>query len=193
MTTDAPKRRDGFTLFLGVATALLAVLVLLLARQNRNLKAELSALATGLPPGALKSGDLLAPFDLIDADGKTTHVGFDGHGETLLLVFSATCGACQETLPVWDRLLKEPPRASLHVIGIQTDFPREPGAPNPLALPDLPFPVFGAPTALAAAPLTKFPSIPAAALLDGKGAVTAVWFGVPTDAQVSEMRRALAG
>ena len=41
--------------------------------------------------------------------------------------------------------------------------------------------------------MSKFPAIPAAALLDGKGAVKSVWFGVPSESQVSELRRALAG
>jgi hypothetical protein len=39
--------------------------------------------------------------------------------------------------------------------------------------------------------MAKFPAIPVAALLDGKGVVKATWVGVPTDAQVSELRHAL--
>jgi hypothetical protein len=41
--------------------------------------------------------------------------------------------------------------------------------------------------------MSKFPAIPAAAIIDDKGAVKSVWFGVPSESQVAELRRALAG
>jgi hypothetical protein len=107
-------------------------------------------------------------------------------------VFSSTCGACRETIPQWNRLLADGVASTIHVVGIQTDFQRTPGDGAPLSIPDLRFPVFG--TAEPSGELmSKFPAIPAAALVDGKGAVKSVWFGVPTDAQVSELHRVLAG
>ena len=104
MTESSAASRDRFPLFLGVACMALAVLTLLLAWQNRSLKAELAAARGAPPPGSLAVGDTLD-----------------------------------------------------------------------------------------AAPMPKFPVIPAAALVDAKGAVKAVWFGVPTDAQVSELRAAVTG
>lgn len=182
--------RDRLTTLLGVAAALLAVLILVLAWQNRSLKAELAAAANAPPPGALKIGDTIAPFDVIDQAGNSTHVGFDGSGETLLLVFSSTCGACRETIPVWNGLLAESVPSTVHVVAIQTDLRQTPGGGESLAMPDLRFPVFGAAESNGE-PMSKFPVIPAAALMDGKGAVRSVWFGVPTQAQVTELRRAL--
>lgn len=191
MNTDQiPNSRDRFTLFLGVACLALAVLTLLLAWQNRSLKAELAAAAGAPPPGALKSGDTLGAFDVVDATGQTTRVAFDGHGETLLLVFSSTCGACRETIPVWNRLLADGASGAIHVVGIQTDFQPASTSGAAIAIPGLGFPVFGA-TDPQGEPMSKFPAIPAAALVDGSGAVKSVWFGVPTDAQVKELRRAL--
>jgi hypothetical protein len=191
MTTDqSSPPRDRFTLFLGLACAALAVLTLLLSWQNRNLKAELAA-AVGAPPvGALKAGDTLGAFDVVDATGKQSHIGFDGHGRTLLLVFSSTCGACRETIPTWNRLLAEGVPSAVQVVGLQTDFQHGGAAAPPI--PDLRFPVFGA-VDPKAEPLSKFPAIPGAAVIDATGAVTWTSIGVPTDAQVSELRRALAG
>jgi peroxiredoxin len=163
-----------------------------LAWQNRCLTAELAAAAGAPPPGALKSGDTLPAFDVVDATGQTTRVAFDGQGKTLLLVFSSTCGACRETIPVWNRLLADGVPSAIHVIGIQTDFQPSSTSDTALAVPDLRFPVFGA-SDPRGEPMSKFPAIPAAALVDGSGAVTSVWFGVPSDAQVKELRRALAG
>ena len=141
--TSTPHPRDRFTLFLGFACAALAVLTLLLAWQNRSLKAQMSAAANAPLPGALKIGDTVGAFDVVDATGQKTHVSFDGQGETLLLVFSSTCGACRETIPVWNRLLADGASSAVHIVGIQTDFERTVKADATLPIPDLRFPVFG--------------------------------------------------
>jgi thiol-disulfide isomerase/thioredoxin len=192
MTDSNATPRDRFTLFLGVACAALAILTLLLAWQNRSLKSQLAAAASAPPAGGLKVGDTLHAFDVVDAAGTKTPVTFDGQGETLLLVFSSTCGACRETIPVWNRLLADGVPSNVHVVGIQTDFQNAAHADATLPIPDLRFPVFGSAEPRGEA-MSKFPAIPAAAIIDGKGAVKSVWFGVPSDSQVAELRRALAG
>jgi len=190
MIEPTPTPPNRLTMLLVVATALLAVLILVLAWQNRSLKAQLTAAANAPPPGALKVGDTILPFDVVDDAGNKTPVAFDGSRETLLLVFSTSCGACQETIPVWNELLSDGAPKTLHVVGLETDFHPTNFTDQAIPIPDLRFPVFGAadPTA---EPMSKFPAIPAAALLDGKGAVRSVWFGVPTDAAVAELRSAL--
>lgn len=197
MTESDQKSRERFPLFLTVACTALAALSVLLTVQNLSLKSKLAAAAaalSALPPGALKAGDRLAAFDVLDATGQTTHLEFGGQKKTLLLVFSSTCGACRETIPVWNRILADTPPIAVNVVGIQTDFqqPAESGEDASLAFPDLRFPVFGFATPQGEL-LSKFPMIPAAALVDAAGAVQAVWFGTPTEAQTSELRRALAG
>jgi thiol-disulfide isomerase/thioredoxin len=188
MSDAAPQSRDRFTLFLGVACVVLAILTLLLAWQNRGLKTRLAASLNTPPPGGLQIGDTVGPFGVLNAAGQETRVAFDGQADTLLFVFSSTCAACQETIPKWNRLLAKGVPKTINILGIQTDFKQTAGAAFPV--PDLRFPVFGA-----AEPdgelMSKFPAIPVAALIDGHGAVKSVSFGVPTDAQLSELRRAL--
>jgi peroxiredoxin len=192
MTGGTSNPRDRFTLFLGLACAALAILTLLLAWQNRSLKAQLSASASAPPAGGLKVGDTLHAFDVVDASGNKTPVTFEGPGQTLLLVFSSTCGACRETIPVWNRLLADGVPKTVHVVGIQTDFQHGAEADATVPIPDLRFPVFGSAEPRGEA-MSKFPAIPAAAIIDDKGAVKSVWFGVPSESQVAELRRALAG
>lgn len=197
MTEPQQNPRDRFPLFLGIACAALAVLTVLLTVQNLSLKSKLAAAAAAAnatPPGALKAGDTLDAFDVVDATGQSTHVDFGAQKTTLLLVFSSTCGACRETLPKWNRLLADAASTPVHVVGIQTDFQHAEasGPSSTLSIPDLRFPVFGFAEAQGE-PLTKFPMIPAAALVDASGSVKAVWFGVPNENQVSELRHALAG
>jgi len=197
MTEPGQKPRERFPLFLAVVCAALATLTVLLTVQNMSLKSKLAAaaaLANALPPGALKAGDTLAPFDVLDATGQSARVEFGGQKMTLLLVFSSTCGACSETIPVWNRLLADTPSTTVKVVGIQTDL-QEPGGPGEgktLPIPDLRFPVYGFANPRGE-PVSKFPMIPAAALVDAAGAVKAVWFGTPTKAQASELRDAIAG
>ncbi len=194
MTNPPTSKRDGFTLFLGAACAVLAVLTLLLARQNVSLKAKLSAAANAPPPGGLKVGDTLSAFDVVDVAGSHTQVALDGHKQTVLLVFSSTCGACRETIPVWNRILAKGVPSGVQVVAIQTDFKitDESNGATALAVPDLRFPVYGSAEPQGAL-MSKFPAIPAAALVDPTGVVKAVWFGVPTEVQASELEHAIAG
>jgi thiol-disulfide isomerase/thioredoxin len=197
MREPDPKPPDRFPVFLLVACVALAALSILLTIQNVGLKAKIaaaSAAANAPQPNSLKAGETLAPFDVVDAAGRPSHIEFGGEKKTLLLVFSSTCGACRQTLPVWNRLLAEGPPAGVKVVGLQLDFQQaEESNPNSaLAVPDLRFPVYGT-AKPQGEPLSKFPLIPAAALLGEGGAVKAVWFGTPTESQVSELRLALAG
>lgn len=189
MTADGGARRDPFTLFLVVACTALAVLVVLLALQNRSLKAQLSARASAPPADGLKAGDVVRSFEVVDAVGVKSTVAFPFGGKTLLLVFSSTCRACEETLPIWDRLIGEGLPNGVRLCGMQTDLASG-NAAAPLATPALAFPVYG-PAVPRGEPMTKFPFIPGAAVLDGGGRVLGAWFGVPTDAQIDELRAAL--
>jgi peroxiredoxin len=191
MTESDSKPLDRFSIFLVVACAALAVLTLLLAVQNRSLKAQLAS-AVGAPPaGGLKAGDTVAPFDVVTAAGEKTHVTFEGRGGTLLLVFSSTCGACRDTIPVWNRLLADGVSSQIQVVGIQTDFQHADHSDSTPPIPDLRFPVYGVADP-AGAPMDKIPHIPTAAIVDATGKVKSVWVGVPNEAQVSEFRSAIA-
>ena len=184
----APKR-DPFQLFLIAACVALCGLVIALAMQNRTLKARVGELETavaaaGVPTDVLKPGDALAPFDLVAASGEKIRLPFDGTGtRTLLLVFSSTCPACQETVPVWNRLLADGPPNGLRVVGVQTDLAG--GAAAEVAT----FPVYGFDGARPDA-LKKVPFIPCSAVLDEKGKVAWVTFGALDDGKTEELRRA---
>ncbi len=187
------RRRDWFTIFLLVACAALAVLVVLLARENRRLKAALSAPALGqAAPEMLKAGECVTPFDVLGEAGRAVRVEFGpGQPRTLLLVFSSQCPACARTIPVWNEITAAVESASVRVVGVQLDQGQATGAagaPNATAAR---FPVFGVGSARPG-PLAKIPYVPVAALLAGDGVVEHVWVGAPESAQVEELRGALA-
>lgn len=194
MTTTAAKRFDPFVAFLVVACLGLAVLTFLLARQNRTLKARLaeeSRLATR-QADALKPGDLVKPFAVVDGSGHKSTIGFgEGEAKTILLVFSSTCPACQETIPRWKAILGSGSTGAVRILGVQTDHPDPSKSAAALVLPALPFPVYSEESP-GTELMKKVPYIPATVVVDAKGVVAQAWFGVPTSEQEEELRQVLA-
>ena len=191
-TETKPSRWDPFTTFLVVACLALAVLVLLLARENRSLKTLIASgghASVADDPNALKTGDTLTPFEIIDGSGAKTRLEF-GRGEdrTLLLVFSVSCPACEKNMPIWTALLATAPPPSVRVVAIQTDKVGPAGEKSPKLEQAFPFPVYavGHPQP---APLAKVPYIPATVVLDSKGVVIKAWFGVLSADQQHDLRK----
>ena len=188
MSETSAARRDPFQLFLIVACVALCGLVIALAMQNRTLKAQIAeiqatAASGGIPPDALKNGETLAPLELVAPSGEKIRLAFDGTGtRTLLLVFSSTCPACQETFPTWNRILSDGVPAGIRVVGVQTDLAG--GAAAEVAT----FPVYGFDGARPEA-LKKIPLIPCSAVLDAKGKVEWVSFGILDEHKTEELRR----
>jgi thiol-disulfide isomerase/thioredoxin len=163
-----PGGEKAFTLFLVLACLVLAVLVVLLARENRSLKAELVAASREAPAEALQPGDRLGSLTLVNEEGATKALDFDGGGDrTLLLVFSPDCPACEATFPVWEFLVEGTPPA-LRVVGLSV------GEEPP---PSLAFPVFTLPDAERES-LRRVPLVPATLLVDGSGQVVRAWYGM---------------
>ncbi|MBZ5638958.1 MAG: hypothetical protein LAO51_09420 [Acidobacteriia bacterium] len=189
-----PPRRDPFTLFLVVACIALAVLVLFLARQNRQLKTTMSSLAeTHLPADALKTGDTVEPFVLLGVAGRKDRLEVAPDGPTtLLLVFSTHCPACERALPIWNEFLAAGPPAGVRTLGIETDRPGKGPEVGGIVPASLQFPLFSVeqpnPPLMA-----KVPYVPATVLLDGHGRVVRVWFGIPTKEQLGELKGLVSG
>jgi hypothetical protein len=191
---ERPQRRDPYAMFLVVACIVLAVLVIVLARQNRQLKKSFAALAAApISADALKTGDSVEPFDLLGEGTRKERLEFSPEGtKTLLLIFSTHCPACEKALPIWSDFLSQSPPAGLRAVGVQTDHPG--GAPllDGIVPTALGFPVFSVEQPPPPV-LGKIPYVPATVLLDGHGRVVKVWFGTPTKEQMDEVRDLVAG
>ena len=170
-----PQRRglDPFTGFLMLACAVLAVLVVLLALQNRELKTQIVAMAAAVPVAhGLEAGDSLGELTLRDAAGSEFSLEFGGGSQrTVLLVFSTQCPACQETLPIWSDLLAAGENFGARVLAVQLDEADDPAGVV------LPVPIYHLNHELSPA-MQEIPYIPATIVLDGGGTVEQIWFGV---------------
>ena len=182
---------NRFSIFLVVISTALALLVILLAIQNRDLKQQLASATHGsVPESPWSAGDAFGSLVLVDDSGEPTPVVFDGAAErTLLLIFSRGCPACVETLPIWSELLSENVDENLRILGVQLDRGAE---PDGLVDASLPFPVFGVDHG-ASGSLTRVSHIPSTVILDGAGRVQKSWIGVLTDQDKREFRDLTSG
>ena len=190
MSTAESGRRDGFSIFLVIACVALSGLVVALAIQNRSLKQRLSR-AGGPPPPQLAEGDVVTPFPVVTDTGESKTIGFgEGETKTVLFVFSSTCPACKQAVPIWRTLLEKPPANGIRLVGLQTDkLDNNPAAPAEVTAV-YPFPVYGY-RRPSPDPLAKVPFIPCAVVLDAKGVVQHAWFGVPAEDVVADLKHEL--
>jgi thiol-disulfide isomerase/thioredoxin len=178
----AERKTDAFTIFLGVACVALSILVLLLARENRKLKADIAAGAPEVMANALKVGERLEPFTLRSDGGETVPVRFDAQpGPSLVLVFTQTCPHCEKTFPVWRDVVQ---KASVPVFGVQLD------RGDPAQAPQFPWPVF-TPGDPQPPFLTKVPGVPATLVVAPDGTVTHVWYGELGDTERAALASAI--
>lgn len=181
----------GFGLALGVIAAALAVLVVLLAVQNLQLKRRLAdAGAAQRPEPAFAPGETIGPLSVVDDRGETLTLLDGATGRpTLLLVFTSTCPACRATFPIWRDVAARAAATGTDVVGVRLDA--GPGEDPASALPpEIVFPVY-APDHDAPGAMRRVRSVPATVLLDASGTVAAIWSGTLDEGAVRELEREL--
>lgn len=171
-----------FTILLVLASAALAVLCVLLARQNLQLKEQLAAATIGVHQGTtpaeepgLRAGDRLEALALLDQAGNPVNIAFgNDHPPTLLLIFNTDCEVCEEVVPAWNRIAHDHlPAGSVRVVGVLVDAD---STPDIAVLEQLPFePHVATPDALRA--LQGITRVPASVLLEGSGTVRDLHYG----------------
>jgi thiol-disulfide isomerase/thioredoxin len=178
--------RDWYSIFLSAISLALAVLVILLVLQNRDLKQKLRAAAEGGGPSGLAVGETLSPFTLVDAAGAPAPVPVGNGQPRLVLLFTSTCPHCSDAMPIWRDLVRDG-GGGMEVVGVQLDAGRETAKP----IDTLPFPVL-APGETPPQFLSKVTGVPATILLDGSGKIEKLIYGPPLGDNKEALRVALA-
>jgi hypothetical protein len=105
-------RKWDLTYTILLAAVLVALgFIVWLARENSMLKnrisqGRLNAVSSGdiSGPPELQPGDVAAPFDATDWEGKPVSIRYDGKSKYLFFIFSAFCGSCNSQIPIWSDL-----------------------------------------------------------------------------------------
>jgi hypothetical protein len=184
--------QDRFGSFLTLASVALAALVVLLAWQNRGLKEELAACLSShaVPADSLGQGDVLSAVPVFDPDGKPASLDLVS-GVHVLMIYSSTCPACEQTLPIWNDWLRSGALGGATVLAVRTDPPSAgaTSAPSPAALL---LPVYLADRS-GVDPLRRIYAVPCTLVVGPGGVVRVAVYGVPTEEDAAGIRDALTG
>jgi hypothetical protein len=183
--TTGKQKRDWYSIFLSTISLALAVLVVLLVLQNRDLKDKLRSAATAGPQGGLSAGETLPSFQLVDGSGAPVQVSVGDGRRRLLLVFTSTCSHCEDAMPIWRDLVREKGSAT-EVLGVQIDA----GTASAKPIDTLPFAVL-APGQPPPEFLTKLSGWPCSIVVDGTGKIERLFYGPPEGKNLANLREAL--
>lgn len=96
-------RPNAYSVFIHLAAAALAVLVLLVSSENRLLEAQLHQAST--VQAGVEVGDPLPEVLVDDLEGRASRLSFAEQSEaSVFLVFAPSCASCSENLPHWQEL-----------------------------------------------------------------------------------------
>jgi peroxiredoxin len=192
---ESPQTESGrrladrlFHVVLTIVFVAMAVEIVLLVRQNRELEATVSELAARLEslaaPPALAVGETVSPLELRSLDGSPTEIAYDDGVDTVLLVFSPDCPACEANIDRWKRLAEANDPTCNRMYWVSTaDAERTRPFTERHALP--PPVLIGTGEALAAYKVTH---VPTTVVVGPGGVVESVWVGALSDDAEADIR-----
>jgi hypothetical protein len=190
MTREGPNGRAPlFSIFLIVACAGLAVLVVVLARQNQALRAALTDALEArqlAPSPGLQPGDRLSAATVIDTAGSERTLDLASPGKRLLMVASAQCPTCESVRPFWRQLAQWAGETNVEPLYLLTD--RRPQESDAEALGVQTYGV----RQFKESSLGRVPLVPAL-LLVRDGVVERVWLGSPEESARDAIAAAVTG
>ena len=170
-----------YQVFLHLSTIVLAVLVVVLVRQNRELRGGMA------PPENFKVGDVFTLGGLVQVQGTTA---LDTASPCLLLIFNTRCPHCKKNIPRWQTLADSIGAEGIQIAGIALDsaetarrFNSENGIRFPVYVPDDQAD-FGK--------TRKVGSVPQTALRGGNGRIEYMWTGGLSEKALKEVVTAIS-
>lgn len=163
-----------FTGFLVVACIALSVLVVVLTKQNADLRAHFAEAAERGSANSLAVGDRLEPLPTFGADAASASaLAFgDGRFGTVIFAVSATCPACVASSPYFERVNAAHASDAVRVVCAQLDSKTA----AELTAHGAGVPVVGV-TEGHKTWFTRVRMVPATIVIDHEGAVRATYFG----------------
>ena len=179
-----PRRIRWYSVFLHLALVALSAQVVVLT--HRNTPPE--------PIARIAEGDMVEPIAIHELAGGERTLELAGNDrDTLLLVFTTSCPACQENIPSWVELWNRY-HTRYDIVGISVDEPE--ATIDYVARNVLPYPVVVPDDAEGFPRRYGIPGVPHTLWLSPEGQVREVWGGIldperfdalaPQQAQIDE-------
>jgi len=108
-----------FHYLLYIALIGLAIEVMILVQQNRQLRTQSQNLNQALMSLALLPGDRASSFMAIDLNGRLRAIDYpDEAKKTVLLVFSTECAVCEKNMVFWNDFFERADSSRYRITGI---------------------------------------------------------------------------
>lgn len=188
---EQKKKTNWLQIISVIMIAFLILEVVLLMKQNRDLRAQISPFTNPEMMEPLKSGDHVGPIKVQSLSGVASELSYtDPNKKYLLFVLSTTCPHCEKTLPLWQMIAQNAKPEMCSVLGIsihpfeETKKYVEQNQPNfnVVVVSDTSF-----------KRAYKINGVPQTILLDGNGVVEKAWMGELTTEQINEIQKLLGG
>ncbi|TLY28970.1 MAG: TlpA family protein disulfide reductase [Ignavibacteria bacterium] len=183
------KRKKNWTLAVFCALVVfLAIDVVLLTLQNRELKLMLKAMTPMAQVEPLKTGEKVAPIVVQTLDGKISEISYTNPTKKyLLFVLSTTCPHCEKALISWRTISQSNTAGKCDIIGVSLhnlDATRK-----YLATKDVGFYTVSAASDTSFSRKYRITGVPETILIKGNGSVEKVWIGELTQDQTNEIQK----
>jgi len=187
------KRKFDLTYSLLVLAIIFAIgFIVLLAKENSKLKARIinalsnpdAASGNISGPPELQAGDLAAPFEAKDLDGKLLSVKYGGKSKYAFYLFSPFCGACMKQTAMMSNLMLQVKAGGYEPVALSLEDPGE--RRDQLAVIEKNSTILVMPN-LAIQRTFRVTSIPMLALVSGDGKVEWVHYGILSDGKFNEI------
>jgi peroxiredoxin len=184
MQTPLPKRLNLYQLVVHVAIVFLAIEVVVLAKQNRELKETQDF--TKLEP--LKAGDV---FELSGLRGASPIETFPDHPQyQIIFVFTTSCPFCTQNISAWRQIEEKGLNEGIPVIGISLD-----GRDKTFEyakLHSLTYPIFFPGEAKSFERRNRIKGVPRTIFRGPNGKVEKIWNGRLSESDVEEVRDSIS-
>lgn len=165
---------------LHIALLVLASEVVILAKQNREMKQSLA------PRDPMQAGD---SFSTEQLEPLKTGYRLDKGKRMVLLMFTTTCPYCEKNIPLWKQILQEINLDEIAIVGISLDTPE-----STLVYTEekaLEIPIYYALDAPTFKKENKVLGVPTTVILDAAGNVENVWTGLLSENQTTDIVAAI--
>jgi peroxiredoxin len=166
-------------------TLFLIITNFLLILQNLQLRSEVAAAE---PAGGAREGDILEQFQAKNLNGSETRIDYhDGNKKRVLLFFKTTCGYCKKQMKYWKELVSNADPQKFRITAVTTET-------NTQAISDYlksyeveDWEVLS--IKLEDAQKARFFVTPITVVIDNKGTVEKVWFGMWQNSSIDSLSK----